>query len=273
MSVRRMDVRPYLLAIAATALLVSACTQDGTPPAMGAVLGNSAAANGTVVPNLYLDRSLEFLVAGVPARGGYFKQVERCENAGMPMAPLSDADAGMIATGRRQYWRTAEAVAYREETWSWDVDALCDFHLRRTGTHAYFDAAGATYLDLVTGEVTSGPHNARHMGTAPADPETTSTAAGWTGPTMRKVAGQPCEQWKSRHGAMVCAWAGGTQWGYNPRVTSVYDGAAQDSGALVLEAGPPPGMTGIRVSTESFVIGGKVDLTHMRPPELDRVQK
>lgn len=187
----------------------------------------------------------------------------------MPTAPLSDAEARRIATGRRQYWRTNEAAAYREEVWSWDSDGPCQFQLRRTAVHAHFDAGGATYLDLETGEVTSDPHSAGYLHAEPVETATTPIAPGWTGPTMREIAGQPCEQWESRQGNTVCAWAGGTQWGYHPRVTSVYDSAAQDSGSLVLEAAPPPGMTGIRVSTERFIIGGRIEPDAMRPAALE----
>ncbi len=264
----------YLFAMAMTTGLLVGCTQDDMPSDARPGPGNSAATGDDDIPNLYLDRSLEFVVAGVPARGGYFKQVERCESAGMPTTPLSDADAGKIATGRRQYWRTAGEVAYREEVWSWDTDSLCDFRLRRTGTHAFFDAGGATYLNLETGEVTSDPGSgARYLSAAPVEPDTMSDVHGWTGPTMREVAGQPCEQWESKHGYSVCAWAGGTQWGYTRTVTSVYGDATADSGSLVLEAEPPPGKTGVRLSTESFVVGGKLDRNAMRLPEVATVEK
>jgi len=256
-----------VLMLAAAA--VAGCAREGEASAEDLAAGGSAAGSGTDVPNLYLDRSLEFIVSGTTARGGYLTQLERCQAAGMPTVALSEADTQRIGTGRRQYWRTADAVATREERWEMGMPSACHFELRRVGHHAYFDAAGAIYLDLETGDVTSEPYNPEHLSASPVEKDSSPPSPGWTGPTMREIAGQPCEQWASGEGSTVCAWAGGTKWGYSPRVTSVYDGSRQDVGSLVLDAAPPAGKTGIRVSTDAFIVGGELDRDAMRPAELE----
>lgn len=256
--------------MAATAVLFSACTQDGTPPATDSASGSSTAAGGDVVPNLYLDRSLEFLVGGVPLkREGYFERLQYCRDAGVPTAALSEAEAALIDTGRRQYWRTADAVAIREERWEEGQAEMCRFELRQVGQHAYYDASGSVFLDLATGEITTGPVSARHLDRRPVDPGAASAAADWIGPAIREVAGHTCEQWESPNGATVCTWAGGHDWGYVPTITSVYDTSIKDVEALVLEAAPAPGKVGIHVSTDTFIVGGPVDTVSMRPAGLN----
>lgn len=265
---RRLSPARSTTALVLAVFAVAGCVQEGEAGAEDMAAGATAASGDADVPNLYLDRSLEFLVNGKPARGGYLEQLKRCQDAGMPTVALSETDAQRIGTGRRQYWRTSGAMATREERWEMGMPSACHFELRRVGHHAYFDGTGATYLDLETGEITSEPYDPRHLSTAPVDRDASPPSPDWTGPTMRQIAGQPCEQWASKGGSTVCAWAGGIQWGYSSTVTSVYDGSRQDMGALVLDAAPPSGKTGIRVSTDTFVVDGGFDQDAMRPVEL-----
>lgn len=253
----------------ATVVALSACAQDGVGTTAGASGQDSAGANSGDIPSIYLDRSLQFLVGGVATkREGYFERVQRCRNAGVPTRPLSDAEAALIDTGRRQYWRTAEGVAIREERWVADHAGQCHFELRRTGQHVYYDASGSVSLDLETGEVTTGPVSVRHLDRAPAGTAKTPPAPEWVGPSTRTVAGHECEQWVSPDGASVCTWSEGHRWGYVSTITSVYDESRQDVEALILEAAPAPGKVGIHVSTREFTVGGPIDRAAMRPAEL-----
>lgn len=253
----------------AMAVVLAACAQGDAGPTGDKGDQGPGEANGRDLPSLYLDRSLEFLVGGVPTkREGYFERLQQCRDAGVAATPLSDAEAQLIDTGRRQYWRTEEGVAIREQRWLADRTEMCQFKLRQVGNHAYYDASGSVFLDLETGEVTTGPVSPRHLDRSRAGTAKASPAPDWTGPTKRKVAGQECEQWASPSGASVCTWSEGHQWGFVSTITSEYDESVKDVEALILEAAPAPGKVGIHVSTETFSVGGPIDIAAMRPAEL-----
>ncbi|GAB3339093.1 hypothetical protein [Marilutibacter aestuarii] len=261
------------LAVAAMAgIALVACAPDaGGTGADAAIMDTSGA--GREMPSLYVDRTVTVLEAdgGNAALEGYRQALASCQEAGLPTRPLAEEDAARIGTERWQLWRTSGQAAYRVEEWGYTSgdsarQEHCLFQPSRSGYHEFFDATQSLVLDLESGSKDVQPANPDEIEVMPLEATDAESVAGWSGPRERVVQGQPCLEWRSADGAVVCHWSGGAQWGFDAAHAGQFESSlGLDRYNLVLEAAPAPGQAGSRLSTEQFVVNGPIDTAAMRP--------
>ncbi|MBB1088707.1 hypothetical protein H4F99_09415 [Lysobacter sp. SG-8] len=270
--------RPHAMApgFAACAALVGltlvACSPDAGDSDAGPAIADIDE-SGRHLPSLYVDRWVEVLEADGSngPQKGYREALSACQEAGLPTRPLPEDDAGRVGTERWQLWRTAGQSAYRVEEWGYTSgdsarQEHCLFRSQRTGYHEFFDANQSIVLDLESGTRDVSPANPDELEPMPVESSEAESVAGWTGPQEQAVQGQPCMEWRSADGAVVCRWSGGAEWGFDASNPGEFEAnLGPDRYSLVLKAEPAPGQAGSRLRTEQFVLDGAIDTAAMRP--------
>lgn len=253
---------------------LTAYAEESDPAGETVSVSKSTSSDTPSLPAIYVDRTIEFLEAGVNnLREGYKQRVAICQSAGLPTSPLSQDEVAQIGTKRWQYWRTSGQLAYRAE--SWLVAAgdpregkHCEFTLALSGHHAYFGPDKTIRADLAAGEKTVEAPEPERLQIVDATPEARDFEPwrNWEGPIDRSVAGQPCAQWRSQRGETSCYWSGGTEWGFGYVPQGIFESTAGfPTQTIVLEAEPPPGGAGEHLTTSEFVIGATFSEEDMQP--------
>jgi hypothetical protein len=271
-----LGVTGTILLLGVAGMTLTACAQDAEGEVTGDVTGGEGIGSDADIPSIYVDRTIELQMQdGVNRlREGYQSRVSACQEAGFSTKPLGEADAARLGTERWQFWRTPGRLAYRTESWvesSGDVAGpeRCHFSLLHEGEHGYHDRERSVFVDLETGERSVESADPEMLEVHPFEaPDAGGLAQSpdWSGPLTQSVQGQPCEEWRSPHGAVVCNWSGGAQWGFSHEPSGTFgSNAGMSLGGIVLKAEPPPGKIGDRLTTTQFVIDATIDPASMMP--------
>ena len=268
-----------IVGLVGLSLAMASCTQENGDKA-------TARSSNDTMPTIYVDRLVEYS-SREAQKGGYLQALANCREGGVPTVPLSEEEVAKIGTERRQFWRTPERRAYRVEAWEWysegggarvDPAARCEFSLSVTGQHGYLDAQQSVYIELDSNEKSVDPPTPQELeglevvqADAPDEEDLVMARDfGATGPVMRTVAGQPCQEWTYPDGATVCTWSGGSESGFSYGPDAPFRAVnGIDLDSIVLHAEPPPGQSrgrrkGDRLTTVEFSINAPLNLNDMK---------
>ncbi|MGO3128021.1 MAG: hypothetical protein ACTIJY_08110 [Luteimonas sp.] len=245
--------------------LASACSAGDVTPkdASGEAVGQKSD-----MPPIYVDSEVEYLIAGRNTmRESYLENLDVCQQAGLPLEPLSDDEVARLGMARLQRWFLDDTFAFRWEKWNFGSasgtqDGLCRFVFATEGSHQFFAPGRHAAVDLSNGEHFSQPP--RHAGFHAREALSAADVAGQLSGTETEVSGQACRQ--ATAGTVEgCAWSGGGQWGFNARVPSLQpSNVAHLSNTIVLSQAPTQG-DGMRVRTRAFNIGAGFTPAEMMP--------
>lgn len=222
---------------------------------------------------MYVDRMVEAIEDGVnPYKEAYRKQVEYCEQEGLSTIRLKAGEVEKIMTQRWQLWKTADAVAYKIEEWSYERgefedDTACHFSLTYYGQHVYMDKAHSVEVDLTTGESYEWEAQSKEFEVFDATPsdEELGKWGSW-GPIWSRVDGHECAEWTSLLGQKACYWSNGVHQGIYYTPTGVFSSlTAFQTRRIALRVDPPEEGAGERLRTIKLVTGEDVDTSGMKP--------
>lgn len=222
---------------------------------------------------IYVDRMIETIEGGInPYKVAYRKQVEYCEKEGLSTTRLKEDDVEKIMTQRWQLWKTADAVAYKVEEWSYERgkfenDTACHFSLTYSGQHVYMDKTHFVEADLATGDSyqwEAQPEEFEVFDTTPSEEELGKWGS-W-GPVWSSVDGHQCAEWTSLLGQRACYWSEAVEQGIHYTPTGAFSSLATfQTRRIALRVDPPEEGAGERLRTINLVTGEDVDTFGMKP--------
>ncbi|THF57296.1 MAG: hypothetical protein E8F57_05030 [Methylophaga nitratireducenticrescens] len=224
------------------------------------------------MPKIYIDQNI-VPTSAENRRGLYRDLLELCREEGIPTKALLESEALKIGTIRLQRWLDEGRTAYRLEFWDYQMaepqkKPRCEFQLVSSGRHVLIEPEGLRGIDLNDNQ----PFKVSPLTGADATLLLRSPARTETTPAdrLQTVAGQPCVEKPipGNKGAIACTWAGGMQWGFEPRsfkIVSVLDAQHYELFRSIILQQQPGGDVPDKVTTVAFRINKAFDESAMQP--------
>ncbi|HAO26253.1 MAG TPA: hypothetical protein DCQ49_14445 [Methylophaga sp.] len=221
------------------------------------------------MPNIYIDQTITPVSAG-NRRELYADLLNICKDEGVSIKALSENERNRLGTIRLQRWLDETRTAYRLEAWDYQLaepqqQPHCHFELVSSGRHVLIEEAGirSVLLDnnqLYESERLTNIQTSLLLRT-PARQDTNATDQ------LRKVVEQPCVE-ATIDEAALCTWAGGIEWGFEPRsdtIDSVMDAQDHQLFRSIILRQEPAGNALDKIRTVTFNIGDSLDEAAMQP--------
>jgi len=229
--------------------------------------GNGAAEDTrSSMPPIHVRQTVELTRNGVnEARDNYLGAIRDCQAGGLQSRPLPEEEVALLGTTRYELWFDRDTEVVRQTSWEVANDGAggsCLFRLDTTGSQETTTAKRYQQVDLATGEHSDDAAPDDALARYPAEKSEAIAIAGFSGPTQRTVAGQPCNEWVKPSGLRQCVWSGGAKWGFTPEPLNEY---RPNRGFIVLEQTPgsDPDYT---VTTQVISVGKPFDRAALEAP-------
>lgn len=218
------------------------------------------------MPPIHVRQSMEMTYKGVnEARANYLAALRDCQAGGLQSRALADKDVTLLGTTRYELWFDKDIEVVRETNWKVANDGssgTCLFRLDTTGAQETTTATRYQWVNLATGEKTDEEAPPDALGRTPVERSAPAALGDFQGPTLRTVAGQPCDEWVKPNGLRQCVWAAGTKWGFSAEPANEHH---PNRGFIVLEQ-IPGADSDYRVTTQLISVGEPFDPAALAVP-------
>lgn len=178
-----------------------------------------------VMPGIYIDQTIT-PASAKNRRELYDDLLKVCQEEQVPLKQLTAKQRSQLGTMRLQRWIDGNITAYRLESWDYQLaepqeTPHCYFELISRGRHVLIEADGVTGIHLNDNQ----PYQLKPLSNIDASLLLRSPAREdvRSNDKMTMVAGQPCvnSSIASQDEVKTCTWAGGVEWGFEPRSQAI----------------------------------------------------